>query len=214
MVSNILYQKISELSKSDLLQRAQEFIFSTGLNDGASQLCKANMKYGLAQFQIIQEKFGFDPKSTFISSPDETISRNNFRWNSGLGYGGRLNWGSGNEKLVFLNLKPNCCGILVGGLEEVPDPYEIIKNINEIKSKELYHDDILINWDYGISNHFINCLETRNLSDIDLPPYMFLIHGSAPEYRDDKYGMGLYVDKSKTLKERAVEVDTKFGKQY
>ncbi|MFX1258551.1 MAG: hypothetical protein ACFFA6_01795 [Promethearchaeota archaeon] len=214
MVSNILYQKISELSKSELLQRAQEFIFSTGLNDGASQLCKANMKYGLAQFQIIQENFGFEPKSTFISSPDETISRNNFRWNSGLGYGGRLNWGNGKEKLVFLNVKPNCCGILVGGLEEVPDPYEIIKKINDIKSKELYHNDVLINWDYGISNHFINCLETRNLSDIDLPPYIFLIHGSAPEYRDDKYGIGLYIDKSETLKERSVEVDTKFGKQF
>ncbi|MFW9938617.1 MAG: hypothetical protein ACFFD5_13300 [Candidatus Thorarchaeota archaeon] len=214
MGSNILYQNISELSKSELLQRAQEFIFSTGLNDGASQLCKANMKYGIAQFQVIQEKYGFEPKATFISSPDETISRNNFRWNSGLGYGGRLSWGKGVDKLIFLNGKPNCCGILIGGLEEVPDPYEIIKKIDEIKSKELYHDDILINWDYGISNHFINCLETRNLSDIDLPPYVFMIHGSSPEFRDDKYGIGLYVDKSKRLKERAIEEDTKFGKQF
>jgi len=214
MGSSILYQNISELSKTDLLQRAQEFIFSTGLNDGASQLCKANMKYGIAQFQIIQEKYGFEPKATFISSPDETISRNNFRWNSGLGYGGRLNWGDGNEKLIFLNIKPNCCGILVGGLEEVPDPYDIIKKIDNIKSKEHYYNDILINWDYGISNHFINCLETRNLSDIDLPPYVFMIHGSSPEFRDDKYGMGLYVDKSKTLREYAVEENTKFGKQY
>lgn len=214
MGANILYQNISELSKSDLLQRAQEFIFSTGLNDGASQLCKANMKYGLAQFQFIQEKYGFEPKATFISSPDETISRNNFRWDSGLGYGGRLSWGNGFDKLIYLNVKPNCCGILVGGVEEVPDPYEIIKKIDEIKSKELYHDNILINWDYGISNHFINCLETRNLSDIDLPPYIFLIHGSSPEFRDDKYGIGLYVDKSKTLKERAIEENTKFGKQF
>ena len=101
MGSSILYQNLSELSKTDLLQRAQEFIFSTGLNDGASQLCKANMKYGLAQFHLIQEKYGFEPKATFISSPDETISRNNFRWNSGLGYGGRLNWGSGKDKIVF-----------------------------------------------------------------------------------------------------------------
>ncbi|MFX0042293.1 MAG: hypothetical protein ACFE8L_05220 [Candidatus Hodarchaeota archaeon] len=214
MGSNILYQNFSELSKTDLLQRASEFIFSTGLNDGAAKLARANMKYGLAQFQIIQEKYGFEPKATFISSPDETISRNNFRWNSGLGYGGRLNWGDGTEKLIFLNAKPNCCGILVGGLEEVPDPYEIIKNIDEIKSKELYHNGILINWDYGISNHFINCLETRNLSDIDLPPYVFMIHGSSPEFRDDKYGLGLYVDKSKTLKERAIEENTKFGKQH
>ena len=206
--------EISELSKLELLQRANNFIFSTGLNDGASKLCKANMKYGLAQFQLIQEKYGFEPKATFISSPDETISRNNFRWNSGLGYGGRLNWGNSNDKLIFVNVKPNCCGILVGGLEEVPDPYDLIKTIDKVKSLELYNDDVLINWDYGVSNHFINCFETKTLSDVDFPPYMFMIHGSAPEFRDDKYGMGLYIDISKTLKERAIEEKTKLGSQY
>ncbi len=208
-------QKVSELTKLDLLDRANQFIFSTGLNDGASKLCKANMKYGLAQMHLIQEKYGFEPKATFISSPDETISRNKFRWNSGLGYGGRLNWGEGGETIIFLNVKPNCCGLLVGGLKEVPDPYDLIKKIDDVKSTELYHSDILINWDYGISNHFINCFETKNLSDLDLPPYIFLIHGSAPEFRDDnEYGAGLYIDKSKLLKEQSVEVNTKLGKQY
>lgn len=209
-----LSNKISELSKLELLQRANDFIFSTGLNDGASKLCRANMKYGLAQFHLIQENYGFEPKATFISSPDETISRNNFRWNSGLGYGGRLNWGSGNEKIVFLNVKPNCCGILVGGIEELPDAYEIIKKIDNVKSTELYSGDVLINWDYGISNHFINCYETKILSDIDLPPYIFMIHGSAPEFRDDKYGLGLYIDSSKSLMNLAIKEPTDFGYQY
>jgi len=209
-----LSNKICELSKEDLLQRAKKFIFSSGLNDGASKLCKANMKYGLAQFHLIQEKYGFEPKATFISSPDETISRNNFRWNSGLGYGGRLNWGNGDDKLIFLNIKPNCCGLLVGGLEDLPDPYDIIKKIDNVKSTELYYDNIQLNWDYDISNHFINCFKTKNLSDTTFPPYTFMIHGSAPEFRDDKHGIGLYIDISKTLKEIAIEEQTIFGKQY
>ena len=213
MCSSVSFQNVSELTKTELLERANQFIFSTGLNDGASKLCKANMRYGLASFHLIQEKYGFEPKATFISSPDETISRNKFRWNSGLGYGGRLNWGDGKDKIIFLNAKPNCCGILVGGLEELPDPYHLIKKIDQIKSSELYYNDILINWDYGISNHFINCLETKNLSDIDLPPYVFLIHGSAPEYRDIEDDIGLYIDKSKALKELAIEEKTKFGNQ-
>ncbi len=206
--------EISELSKLELIRRANDYIFSTGLNDGASKLCKANMKYGLAQFHLIQEKYGFEPKATFISSPDETISRNNFRWNSGLGYGGRLNWGDSNDKIIFLNVKPNCCGILVGGLEEIPDPYDLIKTIDKVKNVKLYNNEVLLNWDYGVSNHFINCFETKVLSDIDFPPYMFMIHGSAPEFRDDKHGMGLYIDVSKTLKERAIEEQTKLGRQY
>jgi len=172
------------------------------------------MKYGLAQFHIIQEKYGLEPNATFISSPDETISRNAYRWNSGLGYGGRVTWGNGNDKLVFLNTKHNHCGILVGGLERLPEIYDIIEGIDEIKSKILYYDNIKIDWDYGISNHFINCFETKNISNLDLPPYMFMIHGSAPEFRDDSYGIGLYIDKSKTLKSMAIEESTTFGKQY
>ena len=205
---------ISELTKSELLNRSSEFIFSTGIDDGAACLCRANMKYGLAQFHLIQEKYGFEPRASFISTPDETISRNDYRWKSGLGYGGRLNWGSGTDKFVFLNVKPNCCGILVGGLDYVPEPYDIIKKIDEIKTTDLYHNNVLINWDFGIANHFINCFETRNLSDFNLPPYIFLIHGSAPEFRDDKYGVGLYIDKSTILKEMAIEESTKFGNQY
>jgi hypothetical protein len=206
--------EVSSLEKKDLLARAKQYIFSTGLNDGTSKLCKANMKYGLAQFHIIQEKYGLEPNATFISSPDETISRNAYRWNSGLGYGGRITWGNGNDKLVFLNTKPNHCGILVGGLERLPEIYDIIERIDEIKSKILYYDNIKIDWDYGISNHFINCFETKNLSNLDFPPYMFMIHGSAPEFRDDSYGIGLYIDKSKTLKSMAIEESTIFGKQY
>lgn len=206
--------KISNIDSRELLKRAESFIFSTGINDGAAKLCKANMKYGLAMFHLIQEKYGFEPKATFISSPDETVSRNTYRWNSGLGYGGKIIWGNGSDKLVFLNVKPNCCGILVGGLDVLPEVYEIIKKIDEIKESELYYNDILLNWDYDVSNHFINCFETKNLSDIELPPYMFFIHGSAPEYRNEKYGMGLYIDKSKFLKELAIEESTKFGKQY
>ncbi|MFX0003203.1 MAG: hypothetical protein ACFE9J_06930 [Candidatus Hermodarchaeota archaeon] len=215
MGSSILFQKMSELSKVELLDRASQFIFSTGLNDGTSKLCRANMKYGIAMSHIIQEKYGFDPNATFISSPDETISRNKFRWNSGLGYGGKLNWGDGNDKIIFLNTKPNCCGILVGGLDELPDPYDLITKIDKIKSEELYYNQIKIDWDYGISNHFINCFETKNLSDLDLPPYVFLIHGSAPEFRNDREDeFGLYIDKSKKLKEIAVEEKTKLGTQF
>ncbi|MFX1237928.1 MAG: hypothetical protein ACFFAS_05970 [Promethearchaeota archaeon] len=212
-MSNV-FSSLSELSKTELLNRAENYIFSTGLNDGASRLCQANMRYGLAQFHLIQEKYGFEPKATFISSPDETISRNIVRWKSGLGYGGRINWGDGNEEIVFLNTKPNQCGILAGGLEYAPDPYEIIKNIDKVKQIDLYYDDVKLEWDYGISNHFINCFETNNLSDIDLPPYIFFVHGSSPELKGDKYGIGFYFDKSKTLREMATQESTPFGKQY
>ncbi|MFO7797364.1 MAG: hypothetical protein R6W84_14570 [Promethearchaeia archaeon] len=214
MEPKFINQKISSLSKKELLERSTQFIFSTGLNDGTSSLCQWNMKYGLAQMHIIQEKYGFDPNALFISSPDETISRNQYRWNSGFGYGGKLVWGSGEDKLIFLNTKPNHCGILVIGLWDMMNPYDLIKKIDEIKSKELYLDDIHLDWDFGTSNHFISFYKTNNLTEIEYPPYICLIHGSAPELRDDKYGMGVYIDKSKNLKNMAIKEETQLGTQY
>ncbi|MBN1214430.1 MAG: hypothetical protein JXA99_03205 [Candidatus Lokiarchaeota archaeon] len=205
---------VQSLTKLELLNRASQFIFSTGLNDGTSELCRINMKYGLAQMHLIQEKYGFEPNAIFISTPDETISRNSFRWNSGFGYGGKIVWGTGKEKIIFLNTKPNQCGILVGGLNKIIDPLTIIKRINETKENEIYHNDILLDWDYGISNHFISLFKTKYLSDIEFPPYIFLIHGSAPELRGDKYGMGIYIDKSKNLKNVALKESTILGDQY
>ena len=62
MGASLLSQNVNQLSKSDLLDRADQFIFSTGLNDGTSKLCKANMKYGLAQFHLIQENMDLNQK--------------------------------------------------------------------------------------------------------------------------------------------------------
>ena len=104
------------VSKDDLLTRAEQYMFSTGLRDGATDLCKANMKYGLAKIHWVQERLGFKPDATFISTPDMTISRNATRWKSGFGYGGKVSWGSGDAELIILNSKPNSCGMLVGGL--------------------------------------------------------------------------------------------------
>ncbi|KKL07605.1 hypothetical protein LCGC14_2584350 [marine sediment metagenome] len=72
MVSPVLSQNVAELSKSDLLERANQFIFSTGLNDGASNLCKANMKYGLSQFHLIQEKYDDDMIISMTRSWEDT----------------------------------------------------------------------------------------------------------------------------------------------
>ena len=89
------------------MTRAADHIFSTGLRDGGTQLCRANMKYGLAKIHWVQEQLGLKPDATFISTPDMTITRNAARWKSGFGYGGKISWGDGNDELVILNVKPN-----------------------------------------------------------------------------------------------------------
>jgi hypothetical protein len=205
------------MTKEERLEKAKNHCFFIGLNDSGSELCKANSIYGIAGIHYIQEKLGIKTDATFITTPDMTITRNTARWKSGFGYGGKITWGDGNQELIILNTKPNACGMLVGGLEKLPDLTEIIKKLHILEKEDFKIDGIKVQWDFYQSNHFIDIFLVRQLlkNDIDLPPYIFIIHGSAPEFtHDNELGFGLYFDKSKTLKTHSKSLDTPFGTFY
>ena len=195
------------------LERAKKHIFSTGLGDIGSSLCGANMTYGLAKIHWVQEQLGMEPNATFISGPDETVTRNKMRWKNGFGYGGKISWGDGRAKIVILDVMPNACGMLVGGMNELPKPEELIERINELETKESYVDDIRVQWDFSKSNHFIDVFKVVRLADVDLADHAFIIHSGAPELKgDNAKGFGLYVHKSEILREMAKTMETPFGK--
>ena len=115
------------MDRQRLLQRATEHIFSTGLDDGAARLGLTNMRYGLAKIHLAQESLGLIPDATFIAAPDLSVTRNSSRWRSGFGYGGRVTWGDGQQELIILDLKPNCCGMLAGGLDYLPARDDLLR---------------------------------------------------------------------------------------
>jgi hypothetical protein len=198
--------------KTKLLERASKHYFTLGLGDGASYLCRENMKYGIAKIHIAQEKLGFKPDATFLSTPDETVTRNKTRWKAGFGYGGKLVWGSGKEHFIVLDTKPNACGMLVGGLDELPNPKSLIEKITSYKN-ECYIDNIKLDWDFAESNHFIDLFEVESLKlDYNFPKYVFIIHGAVPELcgKNEK-GVGLYFDKSPKLQNISENIKTDFG---
>lgn len=204
---------LASMDKQDLLKRAKDHIFSLGLKDAASRLCQANMQYGLAKFHIVQERNGIRPDATFISTPDETVTRNTERWNGGIGYGGKIAWGSGREKLVILDVMPNACGMLVGGLEELPESKDIINNIANLAEEEVEVDGIPINWDFGVGNHFIDVFKVSRVLPVDLPNYAFIIHSGTIELKaDNPKGFGLYIERSAILRDMAEVASTPFGK--
>jgi hypothetical protein len=202
-------------ANDELLAQAEQYIFSTGLLDGATHLCKANMKYGLAKIHWVQQRLGLKPDATFVSTPDMTISRNTTRWKSGFGYGGKVSWGYGNTELVILNTKPNSCGMMVGGLDRFPDISELVGKLDKLSDRKAEIDGIEIEWDFHLSNHFIDLFWVKPLSGVKLPEYVFIIHSSARELRgDNRKGFGLYYDRSPRLKDMAERFDTPFGSLY
>ncbi len=204
--------KLLKGDKENLLKQAKRHIFSLGMGDIGSALCRVNMKYGIAKIHWMQEELGMEPNATFISGPDETISRNVQRWGGGIGYGGKISWGDGNEKVFVLDVMPNTCGMLVGGLDELPSYEKLIRRVHNVLKENIEIDGIPIDWDFGKGNHFIDLFKVRKLDGSDLPPYAFLIHSGNQELKgDNPKGPGLYHHKSKELQEIAEGINTPFG---
>jgi hypothetical protein len=207
------------LSREEMLEKAWQHIFSMGLNDSANMLCDQNMKYGLAKLHYLQYSLGFEPNATFIGSPDSTVTRNLHRWENGFGYGGKLSWGEGQHAVVVLDTMPNACGMLIGGLEKLPEMSDILEVIKGFMTKGDYIDDLHLKWDFAVGNHFIDLYRLKPMNDDHSISYRyaFIIHGSVPELRNDndsKYGFGLYYHKSKELQNMAETIDTPFGKTH
>jgi hypothetical protein len=203
----------NEVSQNEeTLARAEQHIFSTGLADSGSRLALANMRYGLAKLHHLQESLGLAPDATFVTAPDFTVTRNDARWRSGFGYGGAVTWGDGSEDLIVLDLKPNACGIIVGGLERLPDRLELLERVHELSSMEVVIDGIRVDWDFGKSNHFIDVCHVVASDGESLPPYAFLMHFAGDELRSDTpFGHGIYWDSSPALRERMHVHETPWG---
>jgi hypothetical protein len=200
------------MDREATLHRAAEHIFSTGLDDSGARLGLANMKYGLAKIHLAQEVLGLSPNATFIAAPDLSVTRNSVRWQSGFGYGGRVTWGDGEQELVILDLKPNCCGMLVGGLDRLPDRDTVLQRVHALRSVGLNINGVPLKWDFGDSNHFITLFRTVPLSEREFLPYAFVIHGSGSELRGEtSWGDGLYWDQSEALRRKADVVETPIG---
>ncbi|MFX1606066.1 MAG: hypothetical protein ACFFDD_09170 [Promethearchaeota archaeon] len=207
---------LKRLSRKEFLDRASKHIFSTGLYDSAHRLCVENMKYGLAKIHFVQNKLGLEPNATFVGAPDATVTRNVRRWSYGFGYGGKISWGDGSDNLVILDTMPNACGMFVGGISDLPDTRKLLGRINQLLSESEVIDGIDIEWDFAVSNHFIDIYEVKpSPSHHELHhDYAFIIHGSTPELKGDndtKFGFGLYEHKSSILQEIVEYIDTPFG---
>jgi len=200
------------MDRHALLRRAEEHIFSTGLDDSGARLGLANMRYGLAKIHLAQEALDLTPDATFVAAPDLSVTRNSSRWRSGFGYGGRITWGDGQEELIILDLKPNCCGMLVGGLDDPPTRDTLLQRARSLQAEELRIDEIPLKWDFGVSNHFITLFRVTPLDDSPLLPYAFVIHGAGSELRGETaWGDGLYWNRSEALQRKAKVLETPFG---
>ncbi len=212
-------QEIQKMSRGKLLERAKKFIFSTALADSASKLSRLNFRYGLAKMHLVQEHLGMNPTATFIAAPDCTITRNLQRWRNGIGYGGKVTWGDGTDPLIFIDTMPNACGMLVGTLDAIPDPIELIQRVHDMnaRSGEIRIEGVPIHWNFGSGNHFINVFEVFPNPAVgdsaDLPQYSFITHSSPSELKSDNNPreLGLYYHLSKNLQEISKTLETPFG---
>lgn len=195
------------------IERAGEHIFSMGPGDVAALMSEHNMRYGLAKIHFVLEELGHDPDATFIGTPDLTITRNEARWTAGIGYGGKITWGDGSRPVIFLDVKPNCCGMLVGGLQTPPPLEELVRRLDGMLDDHATLDGVMLDWDIGTGNHFVDVMQVEPVDpQAAFPPWCFVLHFSGAELRSENpLGMGLYWDASDELGRRMHVFETPWG---
>jgi len=200
------------MTPADLLHYAQASVVSLSTGDAAAQLAEANTAYGLAKIMAAQVSLGAEPRACFIAGPDATITRHSPRWLAGFGYGGKLFWDFG-QPAVVLDVKPNVCGMLVGGLERQPDAATVSEAVQALLSQPAHLDGVAVKWDFASGNHFIDVFAARSMvPDAEVPPWVFIVHSSCPELRPPSaLGPGLYYDVSPELAAAAEVFDTPWG---
>lgn len=195
------------------LQRAKEHCFMAGVGDVGSQLCEANVPYGLAKIHHVQSELGLPADATFVGSPDATITRNDRRWSQGFGYGGVYRW---TGDFTVLDIKPNACGMLVGALPDMPALDDVRERLHALDSEGLQLDGVDVDNDLTESNHFVDVFEVAEDEQHEPAPgghkYFFIMHSSGHEHRGaNAKGPGLYYDQSDALLDMARGVDTPWG---
>jgi hypothetical protein len=204
---------ISQMSDDELLNFADQRIFSLGLRDLASALSYENMRYGIGK--IIYALDSEDVHCVF--GPDATITRNIDRWMSGFGYGAVIKWPD--NGIFFPDIRPNGCGMIVARLDELPPKEEIIKRVVEVENSDLYLDGVKLKPDFGKGNHFFELYKSLGVSpDIEdtmpMDSGYAIVHGSAPERKDEIYGAVDNADRIKTPLGKISVLDGKDGKEY
>ncbi len=198
--------------------RAERYVFPLGVPDLATDLCRANTALGLAKIHWAQAQLGLEPDALFLGGPDMTVTRNLPRWGMGFAYGGKVDWRGVGEPMTVLQVKPNVCGMLVAVVEEVPEAEVLRRRVTDLRQNPGYLEGIKLEFDLDRSNHFVNLFTApravgRGLGTApSVGPYVLVLHGAAPELRDDNpYGWGLYWDRSAALRRAARRFDTPWG---
>jgi hypothetical protein len=105
--------------------------------------------------------------------------------------------------------------MLVGAPVAPPSEPAVRDAAEAARRAALKLDDVVLQYDLGDSNHFVDGLELEQVLDeqeVDLPQHLFVIHSSGHEHRPSSpLGPGLYYDESQQLRDLATTVETPWG---
>lgn len=204
---------MAKLDKWDLLDFAEQQIYHRwSVNDSGSLLSIHNIKIGLAKVLSVQNYLDYPMDACFIATPDLTPPKGASKWEWGLSAGGLLSWGDGQRPLIFLDPRVSIGSALVGGLHAPVKRNHLIDHIKNARANPVKIRGICAQWDYGKGNHFINIYRTTKSQHTQLPPFVFILHGSAREIKGPSYlGDGLDYQASGPLRQKMKLIDTPLG---
>jgi hypothetical protein len=102
--------------------------------------------------------------------------------------------------------------MLAGGLEQRPSLETLLLQAQTLATEQPSIDGIPLEWDFGLSNHFLSLYQAKPLVESRLLPYAFVVHGAGSELRGQSaWGDGLYWHQSESLQRRSELLQTPLG---
>lgn len=181
------------MNEKKLLALAKSRIISFSTNDASARLSRLNTQYGVGKIIHVLSQRGVSTDTVYcVFGPDAGVTRNAKRWASGFGYGCLIRWAGAEElgeDILFPQVRPNACGILVAVVSQVPTPGELLERVQMVKRKRPEINGIPLHWNLGESNHFI---EVRRVEDsrwegVHNGEHVVLIHASPNELKKELY---------------------------
>lgn len=178
-----------------ILKIADKKIISFGFNDASLEVSKLNAQYGLGKIILALESVGIDSSPCFcLFGPDGGISRNKGRWDAGFSYGCYLKWPGPDEgtKVVFPEIKPNACGVLVAKAKKDVSYKALCARLAEAKNNTTDISGYKLN--LGVSNHFIEMavVTSSKIDSLQNGDKVIFIHTSPSERKDQLYDLNYW----------------------
>lgn len=198
--------KLSESQLKEFLAKAENHVFSMGVQDTASHIGELVSKFFVAKMFYVQNKLGLPLHASVIQPPDATIQTFHLKFARCVPEAAKVSWSHetlGEAVFIPAEVDIDFCGMVAVGVEDEISGPQLAENILAMKKKLKHLDGLVVDTNcIQPGNHFANIYRVLDNERFNLPHFIGVAHLASDEYRDFLRDF---------VERQALKIETPFG---